>query len=122
MAWRRLLVPAWSGVLILVAGGCASPGGAVLPVSRDTLPTGAAAAPEPGVARWQPPGGEPPPPAGTQVAAAQLPQPGLPTPGGVTTAGQPGSGRDKVSVRAWVNGRPIFDDEVMDRVARRRGE
>ncbi|MCC6417889.1 MAG: peptidyl-prolyl cis-trans isomerase [Gemmataceae bacterium] len=128
MVWRRLLVSTWSGVLLFVAAGCASSGGGALPISRDTpfaLGSEESAArvtraqrPDPG----RPPAASRTEPTRPKASGLSLPTPGnLPTPPGASPSA-PGEGRGKVSVRAWVNGRPIFDEEVMASLGRYRSQ
>ncbi|MCI0458690.1 MAG: peptidyl-prolyl cis-trans isomerase [Gemmataceae bacterium] len=120
MTWRCLLVPACFSVVIL--GGCASHRAGALPVSRDTPFALGLDAPEPEarVARAQIPERDrhlPPPPV-TQATNVAPPRPQFAPP----PAGPAQEERRGISVRAWVNNRPIFDEEVLMGVGRRAQE
>jgi hypothetical protein len=118
-----------AGALVALAAGCSSAGPAVLPVSGDTPLNLAGFVPDAGrVARSQRPDldrqGQPPPPqppASHKPAEPEksddLPTPSLPKPasGG---AGEVQELRGRLSVRALVNGKPIFDDEVVGALQR----
>jgi hypothetical protein len=129
MARSRLFRLAGSGLLVLLFGGCVSANRNALPISRDTplglAPTVAEADAEEEttlVARSQRPDSEAPalpvPSAAKQPAA-----PALPTPGSLTSSlpGIPADGKLRVSVRAWVNGQPVFDEEVTNAVLQMHG-
>ncbi len=110
------------GLGALVLTGCASGGGTALPAQKTSLAADITTPAEPRLARMQrpEPGGgvglrtpiAAPPPARSVLepaAASLLPQPGPET----QQTSLVNRSEVRVSVRAWVNGRPLFDDEVM---------
>jgi parvulin-like peptidyl-prolyl isomerase len=121
-----------AGAVLALAAGCSSSGTGVLPMSHDAPLNLAGFIPESArVARSQQPDQDrrPAPPSVQPVVAQkpaapeksdELPTPNLPTPGG--TAGEVQELRARLNVRALVNGKPIFDDEVMQGVAQREQE
>ena len=113
MGWasRRLGVSV-IGLSMGLSSGClgtlpdwAAPRGSLAPEITDTSP--------PSAIRFQAPPAaiQPPPPLNPDTIIAPPPQ--LPEHGRVVQASLATRGTVRVSVRAWVNGRPIFDDEVM---------
>jgi parvulin-like peptidyl-prolyl isomerase len=114
-----------TGALVLVAG-CGTAGPVVLPTSSDKPLNLAAVDPgEPVVARSQKPEPDHPAPAQPEPSQpAPLPRPPtvpLPTPASDHGSGPMPDLRNRLSVRALVNGKPIFDNEVLGGVARLLG-
>jgi hypothetical protein len=109
------LFPALAATSILT--GCMSQGApAKLPMSRDTpfvldVPQ---TEQHSTTARFQQadPQSPPPPPAPGASVMPQMP-PAASATGGPTSAARP-AGKGSVHVRAWVNGKPIFEDEVFN--------
>ena len=130
--WRGM---ALVGVQAMLLAGCGSAGSASLPVQRESLAADLASAESPRVARLQqseaPPLKAPAPvvrpsdpPIATLPTLPVLPMttpmatktnlPALPSGATQTSLVTPRS--NKITVRAWVNGKPIFDDEVMQNI------
>ncbi len=103
------------------AGGCGASGSAILP--RQALAPGVQVTQADPLLDPAQVGGDA---EQTRVARSQRPDADLPTPPGIPGSGTalpnpsmtgPPEGR-KLTVRAWVNGKPIFDDEVMAAIGR----
>jgi parvulin-like peptidyl-prolyl isomerase len=121
--WRWLSV-ALLGVHTACMAGCAGSRTATLPTERESLAADLAREESPRLARLQQ--AELP----TPKLAAPMPPlpPQAPTTDGTILPAPPASGTKqaslsvpssrKVTVRAWVNGKPIFDDEVMQSLPR----
>lgn len=109
MTWRK----EWFGIGVIglsgVLAGCASLPDWATP--EKSLAYGISEPAQPRVERAQMPDGRPvtlqkPPPIAPPVGV-------IAPPPGITQTSLSTRGTVRVSVRAWVNGRPIFDDEVM---------
>lgn len=116
--WRWLSV----GLLSVQAAwltGCTGARTASLPTERETLVADLAREESPRLARLQqaeipvPRLVAPMPPKASTASGATLPAP--PTSGARQTSLNVPNNR-KITVRAWVNGKPIFDDEVMQTI------
>src|SRR5262245_58856602 len=121
---RNLCCPL--GLLALAAAGCLGGPPAQLPVSRntpieDSLLGGPVAAAQ-AVARGQRSETEARRPELPPAAPAAAPQPVIPVAAPAAAGGEVApaaltSDRFQVSVRAWVNGKPVFDEDLLNAVA-----
>ena len=130
--WRWMT----AGLLCVQAAGlagCGSTQTAAMPVQRESLAADLAREESPRLARLQQPEtpplkvpaiNVPPMPLAplTQAenpALAPLPTTGVPElPSGAKQISLTGPRPNKIMVRAWVNGKPVFDDEVMQNIPR----
>lgn len=128
------MAPRWLGIGMLLTGalvlaaGCGTAGPVFLPTSSDAPLNLSAVDPDaPVVVRSQKPEPERSPAPQQPDSPAELPKPApLPKPPAVSlpTQGDHADGpsifniRERLSVRALVNGKPIFDNEVLGSVAR----